>query len=51
MHVLQKPLNSLFPFFMDLSLANIKKKKQKETLSFSNFVVDKGYNVNDDYGC
>jgi len=36
---------------MDLSLANIKKKKQKETLSFSNFVVDKGYNVNDDYGC
>jgi hypothetical protein len=34
---------------MDLSLANI--KKTKGDVSFSNFVVDKGYNVNDDYGC
>jgi hypothetical protein len=36
---------------MDLSLANIKKKKQKETLSFSNFVVNEEYNIDKNYSC
>jgi hypothetical protein len=47
----QKSLNSLFPFFTDHTLSNTKEKKQKETLSFSDFAVSEEHNVNDYYGC